>query len=97
MEKDYLFTWIVSGLSLLASYLLRLAHSDTRDDIKELKDKVGELSESQSKMETKQNELEKSIEKEIKHIREIMDSRLKTIEDGVKDLIKYNRNNGVQK
>lgn len=79
--------YVLSTLSLIVSYFLRLAHSETKQDIKDLKNELKQMSENQSKLEIKQNQIEKSIEKEIIHIREIMDSKLKSIEENIEKLV----------
>lgn len=84
---QYYLISILSALGLIVAYFLRLLHVDIRQDIAKLKEEVVKLSTKQSSLETKQTEIEKSIEREIKHIRELIDTKLDSITEVLEKLL----------
>lgn len=86
------FIYVLSGLGLVVAYFLRLLHTEVRSDIAKLKAENAELSIELRILKTKQTEIEKSIEREIKHIREIIDTKLESIEEGLEKLLNKSNN-----
>lgn len=84
------FIWVLSGLGVIVAYFLRLLHTEVKADIVKLKEENKELSIELRILKTKQTEIEKSIEREIKHIREIIDTKLDSIEESLDKLLKNN-------
>lgn len=75
--------WFVAGLVSIVAYFLKMAHRETKQDIKEIQLKISSLESKQVLFETKQAEMEKSISSELKHIREIVDTHIGNIDKNV--------------
>jgi len=84
--------WVLSGLTAIVSYFLRLFHKEVKSDIVTLKEENKKLSIELGILKSKQTDIEKSIEREIKHIREIIDTKLDSIEEGLGKLLKNHNN-----
>lgn len=78
---------VISALGLVVTYFLRLLHTELRQDIARLKEENQEMSTELRILKTKQTETDKSIEREIKHIREIIDTKLDKIEESLEKLL----------
>ena len=88
------FIYILTALVGIVLWFLRGFHSETKGDIDGLKEGMRAMSEKQVQLDSnqkylfdKQNEIEKSIEIEIKHIKEIMDTKLDYISKTLDKLV----------
>lgn len=81
------FIYVLSGLGVVVTYFLRGLHKEVKTDIAMLKVENAKLTTELRILKTKQTEIEKSIEREIKHIREIIDTKLDIIEEGLEKLL----------
>lgn len=77
----------VAGLVGIVAYFLRMAHKETKGDLKELNRRITDTEARYIAVEAKQTELERAIKTEMEHIREVMETRLGSIDSNIQMLI----------
>lgn len=90
MEEKYIW-WGFTAMAAIVTYLLKVLHIDLKKDITELKEDVSKIKIEQAGMDKRQDTIEKSIEDEVRHIRELMEIKLKAIADNIELLVKNSK------